>query len=546
MRATRLASCLSLLVVAGCGSGEQAGAASGGIAAVDAAGGANANASGGITERDSGSSVRPRTTGGTTAAIFAGGGGGSHAIGGNSTTSGSRATTAVGSSAGSSTAGGATAIGGSSFGGRSPATTTSWTGGSASIATTRSVSSGGLSSPSTSGGVGGTTNRLSAGGGSATTLASTGGVSAGGSLVTGGSATGGGTTGRASSSATTGAPEIKPLGFGQATTGCGSNDFVDADSLAAVQKLIDDYAGVGGLCIRYTGRFDYATISDPCTRHQQPARVLEIKRKSDITLLGGDASAADFGIHIASSSSNIIIRNMTLGLLAGGSDSDALSIEGMSDGVPTKIWIDHNELFSSMVDCAGAGDTAFDGLIDAKKGADDITVSYNYIHDHHKVSLNGYSDSDDTPRHITFHHNLFENVGSRTPLQRFGYSHLLNNYFNGVTVSGINVRMRGYSLIEGNYFENCQNPVTSRDSTELGFWELRNNNIMSSADFATYHITWEPSDSTPTKDATDWTTTASFPIALGYTYTADPAVCLKTGLAAVAGAGKGLATVKCP
>jgi hypothetical protein len=32
---------------------------------------------------------------------------------------------------------------------------------------------------------------------------------------------------------------------------------------------------------------------------------------------------------------------------------------------------------------------------------------------------------------------------------------------------------------------------------------------------------------------------------LGYTYTADPPACLKSGLLSVAGAGKGLATLKC-
>ena len=43
--------------------------------------------------------------------------------------------------------------------------------------------------------------------------------------------------------------------------------------------------------------------------------------------------------------------------------------------------------------------------------------------------------------------------------------------------SGINVRMGGYALVEANYFENVKNPVTSRDSSAVGFWELRNNNL---------------------------------------------------------------------
>lgn len=387
----------------------------------------------------------------------------------------------------------------------------------------------------------------STGGGAAGGNSATGGVAAIGGALTGGVAPTGGalaTGGSTSSTASTGAAETKPLGYGQATTGCGSTSYQEAATLANIQSLIDAYSGTGGLCIKYTGKFDSASISDPCTQHTLAAQTLEIKKKSDITIMGVDGSAANFGIHIASSSSNVIIRNMVFALLPGGGDSDAISIEGMSGGVPTNIWIDHNELYSSLVECPGAGDTSFDGLIDAKKGADNITVSYNYIHDHHKVSLNGYSDSDDLVRHITFHHNIFENVGSRTPLQRNGYSHLLSNYFNQITVSGANIRM-GYSLIESNYFENSKNPVTSRDSTELGYWELRANNVMSPSDFSVYNITWAASDSTPTKDATDWTTTATYPVALGYTYTADPPQCVKNGLRNVAGAAKGLATLKC-
>jgi pectate lyase len=354
-----------------------------------------------------------------------------------------------------------------------------------------------------------------------------------------------GTGGADATGAGTGPAESKPMGYGQATTGGGSKSAVVAATMTDIQAAIDAYGGSGGLVIQYTGHFDFATITDPCTRWKLPAQIVEIKKKNDITLIGADGSAASFGIHVASSSSNIIIRNMVFGLLPGADASDAISIEGMSGGVPTDIWIDHNELFSSMVTCDGAGDTSFDGLIDVKKGADNVTVSYNYIHDHHKVSLNGYSDSDDVTRHITFHHNLFENVGSRTPLQRHGYSHMLNNWFDGITTSGINVRMDGYSLVEGNYFENAQNPVTSRDSDAIGYWELRGNNIASPADFTKYGITWVASSSTPTKDATDWTTTKAYPVALGYTYKVDPPDCLKAGLKKVAGAGKGLATLTC-
>jgi pectate lyase len=473
------------------------------------------------------------STGGTTAST----GGTTNAAGGTTSSTGGTPSATGGAVAtggtSSTTTGGSTSAGGSSSTAGTTATGGSFSKGGSTSSTGGSTSTGGSST-------GGTTAK----GGS---------TSSGGSSSTGGSATTGGTTstggvsstgGTASNTASTGPAETKPVGYGQNTTGGGSKTAVEAGSMSAVQSAIDGYSGSGGLVIKYTGKFNFASISDPCVQHTLPAQIVEIKQKNDITIIGADGSAANFGLHIASSSSNIIVRNMVFGLLPGGDASDAISIEGMSSGFPTNIWLDHNELFSSMVDCAGAGDTAFDGLIDLKKGADNVTVSYNYIHDHHKGTLNGYSDDDSAARHITFHHNVFEKVGSRTPLQRHGYSHMLNNLFTGITVSGINVRMDGYSLVEGNYFENSKNPVTSRDSSALGYWELKNNNVLTPADFTKFGITWSASSDTPTKDATDWVTTKAYPVAL-YTYTAQPAQCVKDGLKAVAGAGKALATLKC-
>ena len=509
-------------------------------------GGANSNSSGGSGTSTGGTSTVSPVSGGANSV------GGANTIGGSTTIGTSVSTGGNLGTGGKSSVGGATATGGiANTGGTTSQPPSTSTGGSA--GTGGKPSTGGTTSAGATTATGGTTAKpgssstggATTGGKPATGGTATGGAATGGKPATGGAIATGGTNSAGSGTATTGAPETKPLGYGQATTGGGSVAAQQANTLAAIQALVDAYSGTGGLVISYTGKFNLASITDPCTQHTLAAQTLEIKKKSNITIMGVDGSAANFGIHIASSSSNIIIRNMTFGLLPGGGDSDAISVEGMSGGVPTNIWIDHNELFSSMVECAGAGDTSFDGLIDAKKGADNITVSYNYLHDHHKVSLNGYTDDDDVIRHITFHHNIFENVGSRTPLQRHGYSHVLDNYFNQITVSGINIRMSGYSLVESNYFENSKNPITSRDSTELGYWDLRNNNITSPSDFTKFNITWSASDSTPTKDATDWVTTATYPVALGYSYTADKPQCLKDGLRKAAGAGKGLVTLKC-
>jgi pectate lyase len=332
------------------------------------------------------------------------------------------------------------------------------------------------------------------------------------------------------------AAATRPIGYGQNTTGGGNaapvvvNSFAQAEAaLATYREAFKD--GVGNaLVLRYTGTFDFASITDVCTQHNLEPQVLEIKEMENVTFEGARGSRANFGIKV-NRAKNVIIRNMTMGLLPGGGDSDAITIEGNdTNGDVENVWVDHNELFSSTKDdCAGAGDTEFDGLLDIKKGARFITVSYNYLHDHQKTGLMGFSDSDDTDRYVTFHHNRYENVVSRTPLQRFGYVHLLNNYYGRISSSGINVRMGGVALIESNFFENAANPITSRFSGELGFWDLRNNHVGAG-------ITWSP-DPDLFANADDWQSTTAFPASeLTYTYTADRAGCVKQIVTALAGA----------
>ncbi|RYZ03320.1 MAG: polysaccharide lyase family 1 protein [Myxococcales bacterium] len=283
------------------------------------------------------------------------------------------------------------------------------------------------------------------------------------------------------------------------------------------------------LVIHYSGKFNFASITDVCAQHTKDAQILQIKEMENVTFQGTPGSSANFGIKV-NKAKNVIIRNMTMGLLPGGGSSDAITLEGNdTNGDVENVWVDHNDLFSSTKDdCPGAGDTEFDGLIDIKKGARYITISYNKLHDHQKTGLLGSSDTDKTQRYVTFHNNWYDNVVSRTPLHRFGYIHLYNNYFSRITSSGINVRTGGHALIESNYFENVVNPVTSRYSDELGYWDLRNN-------FAT-GITWTTEADT-LANADKWTTTKAFPASeLNYSYTAAPVACVKKVAMATAGA----------
>lgn len=273
----------------------------------------------------------------------------------------------------------------------------------------------------------------------------------------------------------------------------------------------------------------------PNPRWNDAYRYVEIKEMTKgVTIQGANGSSANFGI-VVNKSSNVIIRNMKIGALAGASnDADMIRIDSGSN-----VWVDHNELFAVNNECKGSpdGDLTFESAIDIKKESHNVTVSYNYIHDSKKVGLDGSSSSDIAGgREITFHHNIYRNVAARLPLQRGGWTHMYNNLYDGITDSGINVRQNGYALIESNWFQNAKNPVTCRyDSSNCGKWDLRNNNVRNPGDFATYNITWS---SGGTIDATNWTTTAPFPISIPYSYSPVSPQCVKDKLASYAGVGK--------
>lgn len=269
-------------------------------------------------------------------------------------------------------------------------------------------------------------------------------------------------------------------------------------------------------------------------------RHVEIKEfTKGVTIIGANGSSANFGI-VVNKSSNVIVRNMKIGALGGANnDADMIRIDSGSN-----VWIDHNELFAVNNECNGSpdGDLTFESSIDIKKDSHNVTVSYNYIHDSKKVGLDGSSSSDIAGgRELTYHHNVYKNVNARLPLQRGGWTHIYNNFYDGITGSGVNVRQAGYSLIERNWFQNSLNPVTCRyDSSNCGKWDLRENNILTPGDFATYNITWTEGG---TIDATNWTTTAPFPISIPYSYSPVAAACVKDKLAQYAGVGKNAATL---
>ncbi|WP_206068066.1 family 16 glycoside hydrolase [Nonomuraea composti] len=158
---------------------------------------------------------------------------------------------------------------------------------------------------------------------------------------------------------------------------------------------------------------------------------------------------------------NVIIRNLTF----RGATDDSINVQMFSH----HIWIDHNDLADG-----------YDGLIDIKRGSSYITVSWNHTHNHTKNMLLGHDDGNaaqDVGRlKVTYHHNWFDRTPQRNPRVRFGEPvHVFNNYYVYNTDVGVACQADAGCLVEGNYFERVEEPVTNSYAGPSGRCVARNN-----------------------------------------------------------------------
>jgi len=244
------------------------------------------------------------------------------------------------------------------------------------------------------------------------------------------------------------APVDQLVGYAAGTTGGGSASPVTVTSCSQLSSALSK----GGV-IKINGKLSgCGTLTVP----------------SDTTILGvGRGSGLDKGGLRLKKVNNVIIRNLDI---SPPSKADAIDLE-----TSTKVWVDHCDLHS--VGLTGGKDD-YDGLFDAKRGSDFITVSWTKFHDHWKGSLIGHSDSynDAGKLRITYHHNSFINVNSRLPSLRFGSGHIYSNCYQNCPTSGINSRMGAKVLVEENVFNNVPKAiVTNLDSDEDGYAVERNN-----------------------------------------------------------------------
>ncbi|MDX2763207.1 pectate lyase family protein [Streptomyces europaeiscabiei] len=265
--------------------------------------------------------------------------------------------------------------------------------------------------------------------------------------------------------------EASPTGFaavnalGQnGTTGGAGGATVTATTTEQFLEYIDT---VGPLVIRVQGTVDITS-----KQGVRPHKTIVGVGSSGVINGGG----LDFY-----RSYNVIVRNLRF----TGAEDDAVNVGQESH----HIWIDHNEFVAPL-----------DGAVDVVRGAEYVTVSWNWFNKTDKSMLLGHSDgngSQDAGKlKVSIHHNFFDGSRQRHPRVRFGEPvHVYNNYYKGNAVYGVASTMNAGVVVEGNHFEGVPNPCYSAsgyDASGPGRLVQRNNLFAGSGTCETNGTVTEP------------------------------------------------------
>ena len=211
--------------------------------------------------------------------------------------------------------------------------------------------------------------------------------------------------------------------------------------------------GSAGQVVRVTNRSDLAKYAKSATPYiiivegkfegnglNRQKDIIEVNSNKTIVGVKG-AELAGIGLNI-NGRRNIIIRN----LIIHHADPDGIAARNSHH-----IWVDHCDIYSQ--DEPDKED--WDGLIDLTIGSSYLTVSYCYIHDHHKACLlnSGTMHFEDYGKNrATYHHNAFMRIDQRCPRIGYGLGHVFSNYYQDIGWYAIGVHTQANVLSENNYF----------------------------------------------------------------------------------------------
>ncbi len=181
--------------------------------------------------------------------------------------------------------------------------------------------------------------------------------------------------------------------------------------------------------------------------------MIEIKNAKNITVegIGKNAELFQWGLNFASCNS-VEVRNLTF----TDYPEDACAVTGgnQNDASGYGNFFIHHNVFNK-------GKNNWDLTVEKDKGSGDgatdisyvhnVTLSYNTYNSCKKTGLVGGSDNTDQYNY-TFHHNYYNQPGSRLPLARNANMHMYNNYYYKAGTCQ-DIRMNAYVLSEANYFE---------------------------------------------------------------------------------------------
>ncbi|EKX67211.1 pectate lyase [Streptomyces ipomoeae] len=291
--------------------------------------------------------------------------------------------------------------------------------------------------------------------------------------------------------------ETSPTGFaavdalGQnGTTGGAGGATVTATTTEQFLQYIDT---TGPLVIRVQGTIDITSKQG-------------VRPNKTIIGVGSSAVINGGGLELHRSY-NVIVRNIRF----TNAEDDAVTVGQDSH----HVWIDHNEFVAPV-----------DGAVDVVRGAQYVTVSWNWFNKTDKSMLLGHSDGNsaqDTGKlKVSIHHNFFDGSRQRHPRVRFGEPvHVYNNYYKGNAIYGVASTMNAGVLVEGNHFESSPHPCYSAsgyDASGPGRLVQRNNVFTGSGACETNGTVIEPRTY--------------------YAYTLDPAADVPALVRAGAGVGK--------
>ncbi|KAJ7454404.1 pectin lyase-like protein [Mycena latifolia] len=234
---------------------------------------------------------------------------------------------------------------------------------------------------------------------------------------------------------------------------------------------------------------------------------IDVGNHTTVVGVGSNSGVTGSGFRVKKGT-NVIFRNLQLSKSPAPTDLIELQTS-------TNIWVDHNTFTSDLTH----DKDFYDGQLDMNHGTDFVTVSWNVFQQHFKCSLVGGSDNtgDEDSGHlrVTYHHNHFLEINSRTPSLRFGTAHIYSNYFDNVLDSAVDSRDGAQTLIEDNQFTNVVNPI---ETTLNGGFAVQRSNVYTNS----------------TLGAIAAGTLTTVP----YTYTADAAASVVSIVPANAGVGK--------